>query len=85
MRGIMANSPPAWMFIEFSPVQLAAFGASAEEFWDTLDGDAYNCYSLDDAGEARKIDDTAAFTTRHAASFTNVFAVHRAQPQPACV
>ena len=84
MRGIMASNPPGWMFIEFCPIQLAAAGDTAEEFWKTLDGDAYDCYSLDDAGEARKIDDTAAFTARHAASFTNIFAVHRTRPQPAC-
>jgi FkbM family methyltransferase len=84
MRGIMATNPPAWMFIEFCPVQLLAAGATAEAFWETLDGDAYDCYSLDHAGLARKIDDTASFTSQHAESFTNIFAVHRTQPQPAC-
>jgi FkbM family methyltransferase len=83
MRDIMGKSPPAWMFIEFSPVQLRGAGASSEAFWQVLAGDGYICYFLNDQGQLRKISDTPAFTKAHARSESNIWAVHHTQPQPA--
>jgi FkbM family methyltransferase len=82
MRGIMTRRPPAWMFIEFSPGQLRAAGASPEEFWEVLAGYGYLSHSIDPCGKLRLIRDTRSFTEVQAASFTNIWAVHRGQPQP---
>ena len=83
MREILTRRPPAWMFIEFSPPQLCAAGASAEEFWQVLAEGGYRSHSIGDQGELRPIPDTRAFTALQAASFTNIWAVHRGQPRPA--
>jgi FkbM family methyltransferase len=79
MRDILTRTPPAWMFIEFSPPQLRAAGASAEEFWDALAEGGYRSHSIGDHGELRPIPDTSAFTARLAARYTNIWAVHRGQ------
>ena len=79
MREILTRMPPAWMFIEFSPPQLRAAGASAEEFWDALAEGGYRSHSIGDHGELRPIPDTRAFTARLAARYTNIWAVHRGQ------
>ncbi len=82
MRGIMTRRPPAWMFIEFSPAQLRRAGSSPEEFWELLAGYGYRPHSIEPRGELRAIRDTRAFTELQARSFTNIWAVHRGQPQP---
>jgi FkbM family methyltransferase len=82
MRDILTRTPPAWMFIEFSPRQLSASGASPEEFWEVLAESGYRPYSIGHHGELRPIPDTSAFTELQATSFTNIWAVHRAQPEP---
>jgi len=82
MRGIMTRQPPAWMFIEFSPGQLRAAGSSPEEFWEVLADYGYRPHSIDPRGKLRLIHDTRTFTEAQAGSFTNIWAVHRGQPQP---
>lgn len=77
MRHILAESPPAWMFIEFCPQQLSGADASAGEFWDVLRGSGYDSHALDDTGQPRRIRDEGAFTRLYRDSCTNVFSVHR--------
>ena len=82
MRGIMTRTPPAWMFIEFSPAQLHGAGSGPEEFWEVLAEYGYRPHSIGPRGELRRIRETRAFTERQAGTFTNIWAVHRGQPQP---
>jgi FkbM family methyltransferase len=82
MKETMARTPPAWMFIEFSPAHLRGAGSSPEEFWSLLAESGYRFYSIEGRGELRPIRDTSAYTERQAHSFANIWAVHRAQPEP---
>ena len=82
MREVMARTPPAWMFIEFCPAQLRGAGSRPEEFWDLLAESGYRSLSIEHRGELRAIRDTRAFTELQSGSFTNIWAVHRGQPQP---
>jgi FkbM family methyltransferase len=82
MRERLATRPPSWMWIEFSPDQLRVAGASSEAFWEALIGSGYCCYAVDRQGRAHRIRDTSAFSDAHAHGDTNIWAVHRAQPQP---
>ncbi len=82
MRDILTRTPPGWMFIEFSPRQLRAAGASPEEFWEVLAESGYRPHSIGHHGQLRRIPDTGAFTELQAATYTNIWAVHRGQAQP---
>jgi FkbM family methyltransferase len=82
MEGVMATTPPAWMFVEFCPAQLRGAGSTPEEFWDLLAQRGYRSYSIEDRGCLQRIRDTPAFTASHARSFTNIWTVHRAHPEP---
>jgi hypothetical protein len=57
-------------------------GSSPEEFWSLLAESGYRFYSIEGRGELRPIRDTGAYTRLQAESFANIWAVHRAQPEP---
>jgi len=76
MAEIMASRPPAWIFIEFSPEQLAGEGSTAEEFWSLLAEGGYNVRALRERGGLEQIANRAAFTRDHVHTHTNLWAVH---------
>jgi FkbM family methyltransferase len=74
MRRIFAENPPGGLFIEFSPAQLRAAGATPDAFWKILAGAGYGAYELGEDGGLVAISDTATFSARYAEGHTNIWA-----------
>lgn len=79
-RRTLARTSPRWLLIEFSPEHLRAAGSGPEDFWAILDELGYEPWGLDEGGEAFRIRDTGAFTRRHEAGYTDVWARRPGSP-----
>lgn len=76
-RTLLGRTQPRWLLIEFSPGHLRAAGSSPEAFWAILDALGFEPWAFDDDGRAFPVEDTAAFSRRFEAGYTDVWARRR--------
>lgn len=70
----LARVRPAWMIVEFSPEHLRGADSTPEDFWAILEELGFVPWGFDDHGRPFRIEDTAAFTREHEATYTDVWA-----------